>query len=92
MPRLQFSAEGYALLYAVKALDTRSVADIPDAFPRDIHDQLNTLKKIATQLVDFCYTELDIGDRRTAAEAMRTQLRKIPEGTLGFPYCTCMDG
>lgn len=89
---MQFVTEAYTLLCALKFCGTSSLNDIPDSFPAKgtAEEQLQWVKSVAQQVVDYIYQEPDKSSVQVAAEAYKNEASEGTDDALG--YCLCKSG
>ncbi|XP_071500137.1 uncharacterized protein [Diadema antillarum] len=85
----EFVTEGYTLLCALKFCGTSSLNEVPYTFPVDGSkmEQLQWVKGVAQQVVDFVYHEPDKSSIQVAAEAYKDDVGEETEDALAYCHC-----
>ena len=68
-----------------------SLDDIPRGLPAGVAGQMDWLRRVAQQIVDFCFPDVPPSDLRLAEEMVRIRRRQGREDDL-CGVCHCMQG
>ena len=80
----------------MKTTEMESIQDMPPGFPAEgsKEDKLQWLRRLAVEIVDFCYQAFPISDLKVARKVLEDPLHARRQEPSDDPlaYCTCGEG